>query len=176
MNPAPAAPGASFSFQNLLEGLFVTSWPWWLAGLLLGLAILAYIWFFGYRLGFTSSFADACKLADPKVASCYPGVKEERFWLVLGLPVGAFLATCGWWTWTWSMGGVDDVSSGSFLVKAVLLLLGGAFLGFGARWVGGCTTSHVLGGVPLGHRGSLAAMASFMVAGYILAYILFKVL
>ncbi len=176
MNPAPAASNEAFSFKSLLDGLFVTSWPWWLAGLALGLAVLTYVWFFGHRLGFSSAYGDACKLADRKVAACSPGVKKERFWFVLGLPLGAFLATSGWWSWTWTLGRVDQVANGSFLVKAVLLVVGGAFLGFGARWVGGCTSSHVLGGVPLGHKASLAAMASFMLAGYLLATILFKVL
>lgn len=176
MNPAPAAPKAAFTFQQLLDTLFVTTWPWWVAGLLLGLAVLAYLWFFGHRLGFSSAYADTCKSIDRKVASTHPGVKTGRFWLVLGLPLGAFLATVGWWSWGWSMGRMDQIANGSFVVKAVLLVVGGLFIGFGARWVGGCTTNHVFSGVPSGDKASLAATASFLLAGYLLATILYKVL
>lgn len=176
MNPAPSASKAAITFQQVLDFLFVNPWPWWLAGLALGLAVLFFIWYFGRRLGFSSAYADACKSLDKQVASTHPPVKKGRFWLVLGLPLGAFLANAGWWNWTWGMGRMDQVSNGSFFMKVVLLVLGGVFLGFGARWVGGCVARHAFGGVPLGHKASLGALLAFMLAGYLLAAILFKVM
>jgi uncharacterized membrane protein YedE/YeeE len=163
-------------FKAILDALFVNPWSWWVAGIGIGLTLVAFAWYAGRKWGVSTGYADACKKIDPKTASEYSPAKAERLWLLLGIPIGALLANVGWWNWSWTLGRLDMVSSGNFLVKVLMLLFGGACLGFGARWAGGCVSGHSLGGLPLGHKISIAMTVAFLAAGYLLAYILFKVL
>jgi uncharacterized membrane protein YedE/YeeE len=176
VNPAPQAFSIGGLFKSISNALFVNPWPWWVAGIALGLALAAILWFTGRKPGISTGYADACKKADPETASRYLPARPERLWFLLGIPLGALLANVGWWDWTWTFGRMDMVSSGNFLVKIFLLLTGGILLGFGARWAGGCVAGHTLTGIPMGHRMSLVMTAAFLAAAAMLAYILFKVL
>ena len=177
MNPGPVPnPSTPLTFKMFLDALFVNTWPWWVAGLCLGVTVIFFAWYAGRKMGASSGYADACRAMGCAVARKKFDGRTDRLWFLLGLPLGAFLATCGWWTWTWTLGRMDMVTNGNFFVKVILLLLGGLCLGFGARWTGGCMTSHGLFGVPLGHKMSLISVAAFLASGFLLAYILLKVL
>ncbi len=175
MNPTPHTPGAGFSAKAVFDFLFVSPWPWWAAGIGLGLTLLAFVWYTGRKMGVSAGYADVCKKMDPKVARLFPPVKEWRFWLLAGLPLGGLVATLGWWSWTWTLGRLDALTLGHFFLKMILLIVGGACLGFGARWARGCVVTHTLMGVPSGSRFSLATTVAFLVAGMLMAQILLKV-
>jgi hypothetical protein len=69
------------------------------------------------------------------------------FFFVLGIPIGGFLSTRRYGTFTWSN------ISGAAIWK---LAGGGSILGASASLAGGCTVGHGLAGIPLFSLGSIA--------------------
>lgn len=57
-----------------------------------------------------------------------------------------------------------------------LLLVGGALVGFGARWAGGCTSGHAISGISNLQVPSLVAVAGFFVGGLTMTHLLFPFL
>lgn len=173
MNP----PGQPFSFpifwQHLCSLLFAQTWPWWSAGLGIGLTALGLAWFTGRRLGVTGGFEDACSIVT-KDSAFTPSPSNWKFWFILGLPLGGLLANIGHWSWTWLYGRLDAITFGSLLYKIPWLIIGGFLIGFGARWAGGCTSGITIMGVPVGNKMSILATVAFLAAGIILTNILFK--
>jgi len=157
---------------HLYALLFSQTWAWWAGGLGLGLTALAFAWFTGQKLGVSGNVEAVCAYAAPKtkVAPSWRGL-----WFLLGLPLGGFLANLGHWNWTWLYGRMDGLSLGSFVLKAVLLFIGGLLVGFGARWAGGCTSGFSLMGISRGNWMALLATLGFLVSGVITAQILYKV-
>jgi len=158
----------------LYFNLFINSWPWWAAGLGIGLTALALAWFTGKRLGVTGGFEEACALAfqDKKSKG---SVSQWKFWFILGLPIGGFLANLGHWNWTWLYGRMDALTLGSLLFKLFLLFIGGVMVGFGARWAGGCVSGNSIMGISVGSKMSILATVAFLVAGILITNLLFKV-
>jgi len=158
--------------SNLFQVLFLKTWPWATAGLGIGLTAVALAWFTGKRLGVTGGMADACSLATGVGKT--DATSHWKIWFLLGLPVGGFLANAGHWYWTWLYGRVDELTHGSFVLKIFCLLVGGFFVGFGARWAGGCTSGHSIMGVGWGQGISILSTLAFLAAGVLLANILYK--
>ncbi len=98
-----------------------------------------------------------------------------QFWLILGLPIGAFIANAGHWGWTWLFGYMDGLTYGLPLLKIPILFLAGALLGFGARWAGGCASTNLLG-LGQGNKMTLLSTAAFLVAGILFANLLFSLI
>lgn len=160
--------------DHLVQALFITSWPWWAAGLGLGLTAVGLAWFTGRRLGVTGGFEDACSLIT-KESSFHASPSNWKLWFILGLPLGGFLANAGHWGWTWLYGQLDAFTLGSLWGKLLWLLIGGFLIGFGARWAGGCTSGNSILGVSLGSKMSILATLAFLAAGIVLTNLLFKV-
>lgn len=173
MNP----PGQSFNFQafltHLYQLLFSQTWSWWAAGLGLGLTAVALAWFMGKRLGVTGGFEDACSIVT-KDSAFHASSSNWKFWFILGLPLGGFLANIGHWSWTWLYGQLDGIAFGSLWFKILWLLASGFMIGFGARWAGGCTSGNTLMGVSLGSKMSILATLAFLAAGILVTNILYK--
>lgn len=169
--------GQPFSFQALMTNLnhllFSQTWPWWAAGLGLGLTVLGLAWFTGKPVGVTGGYEDACSAAtgDPDFKA---SPSNWKLWFILGLPLGGFLANAGHWSWTWLFGQLDAISFGNFYIKFIWLLVSGFLVGFGARWAGGCTSGNTIMGVSLGSIMSILATVAFLTAGILVANILFK--
>ena len=169
--------------MHLYQLLFTQTWAWWAGGLGLGLTALGFAWFTGKKLGLSGNVEELCAYGSPK-AKLAPS--WQGLWFLLGLPLGGFLANAGWplsdlftssshWNWTWTYGRIDALSLGSFVLKAVLLFIGGLFVGFGARWSGGCTSGFSLMGISRGNWMALLATLGFLVSGIITTQILYKV-
>ena len=58
----------------------------------------------------------------------------------------------------------------------LLLLGGGALVGFGARWAGGCTSGHAISGLAALQLPSLVAVIGFFVGGLIATHLLLPLL
>jgi uncharacterized membrane protein YedE/YeeE len=55
-------------------------------------------------------------------------------------------------------------------------MLGGVFLGFGARWAGGCTSGHGISGTMQLAVSSWISAICFFIGGILMAQFLFKVI
>lgn len=61
-------------------------------------------------------------------------------------------------------------------LRAVVALLGGIFLGFGARWADGCTSGHGISGTMQLSVASWVSAIGFFAGGIVVARLLFRVL
>ena len=144
-----------------------SDWNPYLAGLALGLLLLAVFVVMGRGLGASGAFA-AC--AGSCVTSLAPGAangnpffteylgsRPLHEWLVveiIGVFLGAFLA--GWW--------------GRRSQRMILAVIGGFLLAFGARLGGGCTSSQILSGGAVLNVGSWIFMGAVFIGAYGLAW------
>jgi uncharacterized membrane protein YedE/YeeE len=58
----------------------------------------------------------------------------------------------------------------------IILLLGGLFVGFGARYAGGCTSGHAISGLSNLQWPSLLAVIGFFAGGMVMIYFLFPLI
>jgi hypothetical protein len=125
-------------------------WPWWQAGLLFGLLNMFAFYTANYYLSTSTTFSRACGLLLQVVVpehvagnAYYRLVKptiDWQFMLVLGIPIGAFLAArLGRRVrFTAALPEVWVNRFGTSTARRWALgLLGGALVGFGARFADG---------------------------------------
>ncbi len=139
--------------------------PWYVAGPAVGAAIVLLLGLANRRFGVTGGLTDL--IAGDR--------GSWRVMLIVGIVIGSLLyvvvagdpapASYGW---------LDDRLSAPTL--AGVLLVGGAAIGFGASWAGGCTSGHGLTGVALRSPASLAAICSIMGSAIIASLVLEAVL
>jgi uncharacterized protein len=172
----PNAPPSSFQmfFINLGHTLFSNTWPWWAAGLGIGLTALGLAWFTGKRLGVTGGFVEAISAAtqDSSAKSASPW----KLWFIIGIVLGGALANLGHWNWTWLYGRLDAITYGSIFLKSLWLLVGGFLVGFGARWAGGCVSGNSLMGISTGNKMSMLVTVAFLAAGVLVTNIVYSML
>jgi hypothetical protein len=163
----------------MYDAIFVTPWPWWVAGPALGLVVVLTAWLGGKALGVSTAYGSACALTS-RLPFFAAGEYSERWrlWFVLGLPLGGFLAVAlaGRFAPGWAYGGLDALVEGSLSAKAGLLFVGGALVGAGARWAGGCPSGHSIVGIAQGSMASLVATVGFMLGGLVVFNLLVAVL
>lgn len=107
----------------------------------------------------------------------YPPVIDWGWLFVIGIAIGSFLAT---------------LSSGQFhlvlipslwrqhlgnsnLLRWFAAIIGGIFIGFGARWAGGCTSGHGISGTLQLTVISWITFIFFFIGGAITAFILYSI-
>ena len=131
--------------------------PWYVAGPVVGLAIVAFLLLANRRFGVTGGIADL--VIGPSEGR---RLSSWRVWLIGGIALGSFahaaaagsLAPAGGYGWL-----ADRLSTGP---QVAVLFGAGLLVGYGAKLAGGCTSGHGLTGVALGSRASMAAMAAIM--------------
>jgi uncharacterized membrane protein YedE/YeeE len=148
---------------------FVTRCPWYIAGPLIGLAVVALLGLANRPLGATGGWIDL--VAFLRLPS--GGLRWTVFFLggiVLG---GALSALAG--------GGFHDRDVYVLLdqrfgtqpgTRAALLVVAGAVMGYGVRTAKGCTSGHGICGTALGSRASWVSTAIFMVVAIATANLL----
>jgi uncharacterized membrane protein YedE/YeeE len=141
---------------SMYEALFVRPWPFWTAGLAIGLFVPLFALCTGKALGISSGYAEACSLSKPA------GTERWKLWFVLGLPLGGFLARIGQGDFAWT----TSFDAQSTFVELATFAIGGILIGWGARKAGGCTSGHSIVGIALGARASLIATIGFMLGGF----------
>jgi uncharacterized membrane protein YedE/YeeE len=106
------------------------------------------------------------------------GLKIDwQFMLVIGIVLGAFLSAIlsGDFGLKW----VPDLWSGAYGANPVLrvgaAVIGGIFLGFGARWADGCTSGHGISGTMQLTLSSWISAVCFFIGGILTAHLLFRV-
>jgi uncharacterized membrane protein YedE/YeeE len=100
---------------------------------------------------------------------------DWQFMLVLGIIVGSLISALlsGDFGWQW----VPQLWSSAFgsnpLLRLIVALVGGVFLGFGARWADGCTSGHGISGTLQLAVSSWISAICFFVGGILTAHIIF---
>jgi uncharacterized protein len=169
-------------------------WPWYVAGVLIGLTVPALLLLGNKHFGISANLRHACAALIPgKVKFFQYNWKKEAWNLFFagGILIGAFLAARflstpdpiiiapalaseleGY--------GLSDRSGllpaeifsfeSLFTTRGLILLIGGGFfVGFGTRYAGGCTSGHSIMGLSNLQVPSLIATISFMAGGFIMA-------
>ena len=162
-----------------MQEFLTRPWPWWAAGLAIGLFATAFAAFTGNGIAVSGGIGAACARLAPGLSFFRKASFAER-WRVpflLGMPLGglAGAALAGKLGLVTAMGSFDTVFTPRTDVKLAVLFAGGFLVGFGARWAGGCTSGHSIMGVAQGRRASLVATAGFMAAGVVAAQLLVHV-
>jgi uncharacterized membrane protein YedE/YeeE len=163
------------------------AWSPYLVGAGIGLLVCLTMFFSKKPVGASSSYATAAGLIGKAIAPRHtarlkyyqdnpPRVDWELLFVSAAI-VGAFLAawhgnelTQRWLPPMW----VDRFGEGTLWLRALVALLGGLFMSFGARMAGGCTSGHGISGAAQLNVASWIALVCFFIGGVIVANILFR--
>lgn len=182
--------------------LLFASWPWYVAGPVIGLMIPLLLLLTGKAFGISSSLKHMCAATVPGGAEYFRyDWKGQGLWnllFVLGVLLGGFIAVqfLGGGGPTGISGatkadlqalGLSDFSglvppelfSWSSLTTPigwVVLGIGGFLVGFGARYAGGCTSGHAIMGMASFQRASLIAVVGFFIGGLFTTYVIYPLL
>jgi len=97
--------------------------------------------------------------------------------LVLGVFIGAFLSAklSGQFQGDWVPTKWAATFGETPFTRWIVTLIGGIVMGIGARWAGGCTSSHGISGTLQLNVGSWLAAMCFFIGGIATAMVIFKV-
>ena len=131
--------------------------PWWIAGPVIGLVIVALLSLANKRFGVIGGVTDLVLGSDEG-----RGLRSWRALLVVGMVMGGALYAL--------LGGAPDAGTAySWLDAHVsaageigLLFGGGLLIGVGARTAGGCTSGHGLTGSALASPASIVSIMTIM--------------
>ena len=139
--------------------------PWFLAGPLLGLCVVAVRLLFNARLGVTGGYSSI-------VSTVRAGRLDFdwRAWFVLGVLLGGtvFALAAGgpdFHGYGWLTDSFDDALVGPVLLGA------GVLVGYGAKLAGGCTSGNGLSGTSMLSPAALAATATFFATGIAVSFL-----
>src|SRR5919204_2005898 len=140
-----------------MRATFESTLPWWIAGPVLGVVIVALLALANKRFGVVGGVTDLVEgSAEGR------GLRSWRTLLVLGMVLGGAAYAV--------LAGAPDARSAYSWLDAHLstsgevgLLFGaGLFIGVGARTAGGCTSGHGLTGSALASPASIVSMVAIM--------------
>lgn len=143
--------------------------PWYVAGPLLGLLLVAFRAALNKPFGALGGFIE---LVEKKGVWSRFGMSAS---ILLGTILGGVLfalVSDGFHPTTTYATAFGSLPTGS-LATVGLLLGAGMVMGFGARLAGGCTSGHGLTGMSLGSPASIAATMTFFATAVLLANIWF---
>ncbi len=172
-------------------------WPWYVAGILIGLTVPALLLAGNKSFGVSSSLRHICAACLPAKIPFFSYNWRKEIWnlfFVAGILIGGFIAVqllsnsepiqiaestkaqltaLGINDFSGLMPndifGVDQI----FTLKGLIfMVIGGFMVGFGTRYAGGCTSGHAIMGLSNLQLPSLIATISFMVGGFISTWIL----
>ena len=111
----------------------------------------------------------------------YQEVKPIVDWewmLVLGIVLGSLISSSlyGDFQWRWVPSRWEAVFGGSVMLRILTAVLGGTFLGFGARWTGGCTSGHGISGTLQLAVSSWISAICFFIGGIATALLLYNLI
>jgi uncharacterized protein len=182
--------------------LLYKPWPWYVAGVIIGLTVPTLLLLGNKRLGISSTLRQVCAACYPAKIPFFNYDWKKDIWNLFfagGILLGGFLggyvfanpepvAVTAETQNLFLSWGLDDVNGllpqelfnwkSLITVKGFLLMVVGGFLvGFGTRYAGGCTSGHGILGLSALQWPSLIAIASFFIGGilvshFVLPYIL----
>ncbi len=148
-------------------------WPWYIAGPLIGLFVPLLYVIGNKAFGISSSFDHLCYIVTPKnkkAAIKFDAAKDSwKTFFVIGIALGAVLTQF-----------VLNDKPMAFLPEryfsvdgAIILFVGGLFVGFGTRYANGCTSGHAITGLSLLNPASLYSTLSFFITGALFTWLLY---
>lgn len=180
---------------------FFSPWPWYVAGVLIGLTVPVLLLLGNKQFGISSALRHICAACLPANLPFFHYNWRKEIWnlfFVGGVLIGGVIAST-YLTDGQPMvvaanttqdlqalgiatdGGLMPASifsaSNIFTWKGlVFFVLGGFMIGFGTRYAGGCTSGHSIMGLSSLQWPSLIATMCFMVGGFAMVHVVFPVL
>lgn len=170
-------------------------WPWWTAGILIGLVVPALLILGNKHFGISANLRHLCAACLPAGIPFFKYDWKKESWnlfLVGGILIGAVIAA------TWlrnpqplqvhpdlvadlAQNGITQIDGllpadlfnwqSLLTVRGFLLMIVGGFLvGFGTRYAGGCTSGHAIMGLSSLQWPSLIATICFMIGGILMTW------
>jgi len=186
----------------MIETLSQT-WPWYVAGPLIGLIVPLLLIIGGKQFGISANLRHMCAATFPgNIEFLKYDWKKSGIWnltFVLGVVIGGFIAATflahpdpvigiseGAMTELRALG-INDFTgllptqifswSGLASLPGLIIIVGGGFLvGFGARYAGGCTSGHAISGLADLQFPSLVAVIGFFIGGLFVTYVILPIL
>tara|TARA_B100000508_G_scaffold141095_1_gene146777 strand:- start:57452 stop:58024 length:573 start_codon:yes stop_codon:yes gene_type:complete len=177
-------------------------WPWWFSGLIIS-SIMFILLFFGKSFGFSANLRTMCSIGGAgKRVSFFDFDWKKQIWnivFLIGSVIGGYIAyeflTVGEHPVQISENTIQDLNELGFSKpttlqpmelfelsallewkKLLLLAIGGIFVGFGARYAGGCTSGHAISGISDLQIPSFIAVIGFFIGGLIMTYVFFPMI
>lgn len=176
-------------------------WPWYLAGVLIGLTVPLLLLVGNKSFGISSSLRHICAMCVPAGIPFFKYEWKHEAWnlfftagLVLGgIIAGTLLADpnppviAAQTRQELAALGVTDfnnlIPSDLFGIDAVFsmrglffTIFGGLMVGFGTRYAGGCTSGHSIMGLSALQWPSLVATFCFMAGGFLMTHVILPIL
>ncbi len=178
-------------------------WPWYVAGPLIGLMVPLLLVIGGKSFGISSNLRHMCAATVPCGIPLFEyDWRREGGWnllFALGILLGGLLAAAVMLPDGYTVAisaatqrdlralGLQDLSGlvpaelmgWSALASArgwLVLVVGGALVGFGSRWAGGCTSGHAISGLASLQLPSLLAVLGFFAGGLLMTHAFMPIL
>lgn len=179
----------------------IEPWPWYVSGPLIALTMFVLL-FVGKQFGMSSNLRTACSIGGAgKVSKFFRFDWKSQRWnliVVAGAIIGGFLSnqylsdntveinpdvaekletyginSAGDAYLPTELFGMEQLSNPKVLA---ILLIGGFFVGFGARYAGGCTSGHAISGLSNLQLPSLIAVIGFFIGGLVMIHFLYPII
>lgn len=166
-------------------------WPWYIAGVLIGLTVPALLLLGNKQFGVSSSLRHICAACMPGKIPFFQYDWKKEMWnllFVTGILIGGFVATQllsdpnpihvadATVKDLQQLGVVVDerlmplsifnTSNIFTMTGLVFFVIGGFMVGFGTRYASGCTSGHAIMGLSTLQWPSLIATCCFMIGGF----------
>jgi uncharacterized membrane protein YedE/YeeE len=173
-------------------------WPWYVAGVLIGLTVPALLLLGNKHFGISSSLRHICAACVPANIPFFKYDWKREAWnlfFVAGILIGGFIAShflsnpnpvvvaektvaalheLGIETDNQLMPASIFNISNLFTIKGLIFfVLGGFLVGFGTRYAGGCTSGHSIMGLSTLQWPSLVATCCFMAGGFFMVHVVY---
>lgn len=173
-------------------------WPWYVAGVLIGLTVPALLLLGNKHFGISSSLRHICAACFPARIPFFQYNWRREAWnlfFVAGILIGGFVATQflsnpepiqvaektvadlrelniepDGQLMPASVFSIENLFS---LKGLVFFVIGGFLVGFGTRYAGGCTSGHSIMGLSTLQWPSLVATCCFMAGGFLMVHLIF---
>lgn len=169
---------------------FLTQVRWSPYAVGVGIGVLSWLSFLILKkpLGTSTSFAKTSGMLEkliwgPDVAlkPYYQKIKLTIDWqwmLVLGIVFGSLVSALlsGDFAFQWVPTLWLTAFGNTPVLRILTALVGGIFLGFGARWADGCTSGHGISGTLQLAVSSWISAIAFFISGILVAHILFRII
>lgn len=177
-------------------------WPWYIAGPMIAF-IMFLLLMVGKRFGMSSNLRTICTMcgADKKVDFFKFDWKAQRWGLVVivGAAIGGYIGShflSNDLAVAINPATIENLNTLGFesagkaylptelfdnivfsdLKGLIILIVGGIFVGFGARYAGGCTSGHAISGLSNLQLPSLIAVIGFFAGGLLMIHVLFPLI
>jgi len=172
----------------MLEFLTEVRWSPYAVGI--GIGILSWVTFLISKKPLASSTTFA-KLSG-MIEMLFSGEKAElkpyyrklklvvdwQMMLVVGIVIGSLISSLlsGDFHWQWVPFTWETAFGSSLILRVLIAFLGGAIIGFGARWADGCTSGHGISGTLQLAVSSWISAIFFFIGGILTAHLIYQVL